>query len=254
LNLVPEIRKLIVEKNTNTLWVVPVNNELYSLKLEENKGTTVQYPLLVNFVMHNKTYLPQSIRKFEFIQSEQLFNMDVSRPFYANAKDVEYRYWLEGLEGSDFSAWSANSVINFTFLPLGKYKLHVQTRDALHEQSIDEIFEIIVKPPLWKTPWFYASQFVLFGLLVLVSIRLKMNRRYKIFAQLLSVLTIVLLITFIQTVFSTYLSTSSPVVDFGIQVGIALMVLPIELYLRKLMASDIAAEKLKSIITTTKNE
>jgi len=90
--------------------------------------------------------------------------------------------------------------------------------------------------------------------LVLVSIRLKMNRRYKIFAQLLSVLTIVLLITFIQTVFSTYLSTSSPVVDFGIQVGIALMVLPIELYLRKLMASDIAAEKLKSIITTTKNE
>ncbi len=48
LNLVPEIRKLIVEKNTNTLWVVPVNNELYSLKLEENKGTTVQYPLLVN--------------------------------------------------------------------------------------------------------------------------------------------------------------------------------------------------------------
>ncbi|MCE2733976.1 MAG: hypothetical protein LW821_11475 [Flammeovirgaceae bacterium] len=251
LNLVPEIRKLIVEKNTNTIWVVSVNNELYSLKLQNTKNTSVQYPLLVKSVIHNKNYLPQTIRKFEFIQSEQLFNMDVSRPFFANAKDVEYRYWLEGLEGSDFSAWSANSVINFTFLPLGKYKLHVQTRDALHEQSIDEIFEIIVKPPLWKTPWFYASQFVLFGLLVLVSIRLKMNRRYKIFAQLLSVLTIVLLITFIQTVFSTYLSTSSPVIDFCIQVGIALLVLPIELYLRKLMASDVAAEKLKSIINNT---
>lgn len=254
LNLIPEIRKLIIEKPTNTIWIVSVNNELYSLKLGNTKNTTVQYPLLVKSVIHNKTYLPQTIRKFEFIQTEQLFTMDVSRPFYANAKDVEYRYWLEGLEGSDFSQWSANSIINFTFLPLGKYNLHVQTRDALHKQSVDEIFEIVVKPPLWKTPWFYASQFVLFGLLVLLSIRLKMNRRYKIFAQLLSVLTIVLLITFIQTVFSTYLSTSSPVVDFCIQVGIALLVLPIELYLRKLMASDIAAEKLKSIITTTKNE
>jgi uncharacterized membrane protein len=177
--------------------------------------------------------------------------MDVSRPFFANAKDVEYRYWLEGLEESDYSPWSSSSVINFTFLPLGKYTLHVQTRDALHKQSVDEIFEIVVKPPLWKTPWFYASQFVLFGLMVLLSIRLKMNRRYKIFAQLLSVLTIVLLITFIQTVFSTYLSTSSPVIDFCIQVGIALLVLPIELYLRKLMASDVAAEKLKSIINNT---
>ena len=175
--------------------------------------------------------------------------MDVTRPCFSNAKELEYRFWLEGIEGSEWSPWSSNSNINFPFLPLGKYKLHVQTRDALHEQSVDEVFELSVRPPLWKTPWFYASQFLLFGILVIISIRLKaMNNRYRIFAQLLSVLTIVLLITFIQTVFSTYLSTSSPVIDFGIQVGIALLVLPIELYLRKLMSSDLAAEKLKSII------
>jgi hypothetical protein len=249
LNLIEGIRKIEFDINTKLIWIISDKNELFSLASTNNNIETIQYPLLVKSVEHNKQYLPNTLRKFEFIQSERIFNMDVTRPCFSNAKELEYRFWLEGIEGSEWSPWSSNSNINFPFLPLGKYKLHVQTRDALHEQPVHEVFELSVRPPLWKTPWFYASQFLLFGILVIISIRLKaMNNRYRIFAQLLSVLTIVLLITFIQTVFSTYLSTSSPVIDFGIQVGIALLVLPIELYLRKLMSSDLAAEKLKSII------
>ena len=94
------------------------------------------------------------------------------------------------------------------------------------------IFEVL--PPYWKRPWFYALEFILFASLVLLSFRL--STRYRVISRLLSLLTIILLIQFIQTVIGeTFETRASPVMDFFMQVLVALLILPIEGYLRNIL-------------------
>ena len=70
-----------------------------------------------------------------------------------------------------------------------------------------------------------------------LSIRLSAgNRKYRIISQILSMLTIIMIIQLVQAAVNTQVSfKASPVIDFFVQVGLALMVLPAENYLRKLM-------------------
>lgn len=64
-------------------------------------------------------------------------------------------------------------------------------------------------------------------------------------------ITIILLIEFIQTVAgATFASKESPVMDFFIQVGVALVILPIESYLRNLMLRSIGSPEIPPILRT----
>jgi FlaA1/EpsC-like NDP-sugar epimerase len=95
--------------------------------------------------------------------------------------------------------------------------------------------ELEVEPPYWRQSWFYASEFAFFTILVVLSLKLSSgNSKYQYISRLLSVLTVIMLIQFIQTVVSSQISIkSTPVIDFFIQVFIALLILPIEGLLRK---------------------
>ena len=100
-------------------------------------------------------------------------------------------------------------------------------------------------PPYWKKTWFYALEVAFFSILVILSIQLSaMNERYQIVSRLFSLLTVIMLIQLIQTAVYTTMASyslidvrSSPVVDFFIQVSIALLVLPLEGGLRKLISN-----------------
>ena len=100
-------------------------------------------------------------------------------------------------------------------------------------KKLDSIeFEVV--PPYWKRPWFYALEFLVFGALVVLSLRLNVAKsRYRYLSRFLSALTIVLLIEFVQTIATANITLkSTPVGDFFIQVVIALLVLPVEEFLR----------------------
>jgi len=116
----------------------------------------------------------------------------------------------------------------------------VQTRDIMGKVSEVEQIDLEVEPPYWKQSWFYASELVFFGLLVFLSIKMSAsNSKYRYLSRILSLLTVIMLIQFIQTVVSSQISIkSTPVIEFFIQVFIALLVLPIEGYLRKMMMSS----------------
>jgi len=78
----------------------------------------------------------------------------------------------------------------------------------------------------------------LFASLVVLSFRL--STRYHVISRLLSLLTIILLIQFIQTVIGeTFETRASPVMDFFIQVLVAVLILPVEGYLRNLLLQSI---------------
>jgi hypothetical protein len=173
-------------------------------------------------------------KKLKIDQENSRLTFEVVQPDYLASDAVEYRYHITGLE-QDWTEWSqANNVIEIPYLPAGDYKLEVESRDIFGNVSSMPILTLDVRPPYWKTPWFYALEVLVFSLLVILSFRL--STRYRIISRLLMLLTIIMLIQFVETIIGeTLVTKTSPVIDFLIQVVIAMMILPIEGYIRELM-------------------
>ncbi len=137
--------------------------------------------------------------------------------------------------------------MNFSYLPTGKYKVEVQTRDLMGQISKVEEIALKVEPPYWQRPWFYLIEVIFFSAMVFLSMRLSAgNNKYRIISQLLSMLTVIMVIQLVQAAVNAQVSIkTTPVIDFFVQVGIALLVLPFETYLRKFMLKQPKVEILK---------
>jgi hypothetical protein len=156
-------------------------------------------------------------------------------------KAVEYRYQVKS-RNSDWTPWAtSNNIVNFSYLPSGTYRLDVQTRDLMGKVSAIEEITLEVEPPYWRRYWFYLLEVIFFGAMVYLSIRLGAgSKNYRIISQILSMLTIIMIIQLVQAAVNTQVSIkASPVIDFFIQVGLAMLVLPAENYLRRLMVRGV---------------
>lgn len=252
LNLFPDLRFVASGQSSENLWVITSDNQLYKFYGEKLSLSEIQYPLFVKSIRHADKKI-SSDRAIKINQEEGTLTIELVKPFFAGEKTAEYRYYLQGLDDS-WSEWSTINEMNFPYLPAGSYTLLAQSRDAFGTYTEMTPIEIEVLPPYWRRPWFYAMEFALIAMLVLASFRL--SSKFRFISRLLSLLTIILLIEFIQTVAGYTLSTnSSPVIDFIIQVVVALMVLPIEGFLRNLMFKSIESKsKIYQIITGTEKQ
>ncbi len=243
LALFPDIRFLAPAEQGKSLWVITASNELYKFSSEFTIAPAKGNPLFLKEVRNQQAKLsPKALRVDE---SESALTFEFIQPEYVSLQAVEYHYWVKGLQAT-WSDWSIiNNVINFPFLPPGTYSVMVESRDLFGKVTKLDTIEVSVVPPYWKRPGFFALEFLFFGALVVLSLRLNVSTvRYRYLSQFLSTLTIVLLIQFAQTVLSANLMLrSSPVAEFFVQVLIALLVLPAENFLRKRMIK--AAERTK---------
>ncbi len=235
LALFPDIRFLAPAETGKSLWVITASNELYKFSSEFNTAAQRGNPLFLKEVRNQLSKLsPKGLRVDE---SESALTFEFIQPEYVGLQAVEYHYWVKGLQAT-WSDWSTvNNVINFPFLPPGDYDVMVESRDLFGKVTKLDTIEVSVVPPYWKRPAFFALEFLFFGALVVLSLRLNVSTiRYRYLSQFLSTLTIVLLIQFVQTVLSANVTLkSSPVAEFFIQVLIALLILPAENFLRKRM-------------------
>ncbi len=242
LNLFPELRFISPDDKNESLWVITTANELYKFTSDSVLADTYRYPLFLKDVRNQQAKLFFSLQKVELSQEMGAVTFEFIQPEYSGLQTTEYRYWVKGLQ-KDWSPWSAlNNELNFPYIPVGSYKILIQSKNLFGQVAEIEPVNFEVVPPYWKRAWFYAAEVAIFSFLVMLSIRLSvMNERYRFISKLLSLLTIILLIQLIQTsVYSLINITSTPVVDFFIQVSIALLVLPLEFSLRKIM--DMAAD------------
>lgn len=228
-----------VSKYGSRHWLVNDSKEI--LQFEPSLDDT-----LVN---HNKIFF-RKIRNdkgdikltehLNFEHDENSIHFELSKPDYRGILKPEYQYKLSGAN-NNWSKWSDNHAIHFPILPPGNYQLFVRTRDSFGNTEEADTVKFTIHPPFWLQPWFLALQIIFMIGLVITSIM--MNRRakskYVLVTEGLSILTIVMVIEFLQTVASSNLDIkSSPVVDFGIDVVIALFVFPLELALKKAMKVD----------------
>lgn len=234
LGLFPNLRYLAPDTQREGLWVITAENELYKLSSTPKELTAAQYPLFLREVRGQEIKMSQRI---EVEQTGGTVVFEFIQPDFVGLNTTQYRYQVKGLN-TPWSTWSSsNNSITFSYLPPGKYLLAVQSRDLLGNESKVEQISFDVLPPYWQRWWFYAIEFTVFSFLVILSLRLgRANSRYRYLSQILSLLTVVMLIQFLQTVLASLIgSKTSPVIDFIIQVFIALVVFPIEIFARDAM-------------------
>lgn len=238
LGIFPNLRFLsaVSKNNNNSLWAITDKNELYKFNNDQAISSENLYPLFLREVRGNEVKFAKQV---EIDQSEGVLTFKFVRPDYLGAHATQYRYLVKGLS-KQWSSWSTlNNVINFSYLPAGNYQLAVQSKSVFGTESTVEQVVFHVLPPYWKRWWFYALEFVVFSFFVSLSIQLaRSNSRYRYVSQILTILTVIMLIQFIQTTINSLISIkSSPVIDFFIQVSIALVVFPVEIIARNTMQS-----------------
>jgi len=233
LNLFQNLRFITTDQDPQDLWMISGSNELLKFYGENVTLLENKFPIFLKSIQSTTG----KIADFSHIELDQInsaVTFEVVQPDFINPKSIEFRYLLDGMN-QDWSDWSSlNNKINFPYLPPGQYNLRVQARNIFGKINDLTPLSFKVIPPYWKQSWFYAMEFAVFASLVMLSFRL--STRYRIISRFLSLITIILLIEFIQTVIGySIVSDDSPVVEFFIQFIVAILILPVEGFLRNLM-------------------
>ncbi|NOS93872.1 MAG: hypothetical protein HOP30_18295 [Cyclobacteriaceae bacterium] len=236
LGLFPNLRFLAPDENAQSLWIITANNELYKFNNSQTSGDDSHFPLLLRQVRGQQINVIKG-KRVTMDQPENELAFEFIQPDYISSHAMQYRYQVKGLTNG-WTSWSnSNHIANFPYLPPGDYELAMQSRDVLGNESKIEIIPFEILPPYWKRWWFYALEFGFFGILMLLSVKLSVaNEKYRTVSEVLSLLTVIIFIQFLQTAITTSIEIrSSPVFEFFIQVFIALIVFPVENYFRKFM-------------------
>jgi hypothetical protein len=248
LNLFDDLRFISSDQTPDNLWLVTRKNELFKFYGERITSYDRGYPVYLKSIRNGEHHVVLS-DDIELAENNGPLSFAVVQPDYTGLEVIEYRYRLHGLH-QEWSEWSnKNNVLDFAYLPPTRYRLQIQARNIFGHVSDMRPVSFRVLPPYWKRSWFYALEFFVFAGLVILSYRL--STRYRFISRLLMLITIILLIEFIQTVAgATFASKESPVMDFFIQVGVALVILPVEGYLRNLMLRSIGSPEIHPILRT----
>ncbi len=233
LNMFQNLRFITTDATTRNLWMIRGSNELLNFNGSEIPQVQSKFPIFIKSIQNNSLKIAD-FSHIEIDQRTSAVTFEVVQPDFTNPKGIEFRYLLDGMN-QEWSDWSSsNNQINFPYLPIGQYNLRVQARNIFGKISELKPLSFKVIPPVWRRSWFYALEFLVFASLVILSFRL--STRYRIISRFLSLITIILLIEFIQTVVgSTIINDDSPVVAFLIQFVVAVLILPVEGFLRNLM-------------------
>jgi hypothetical protein len=237
LNLFHDLRFISSDQQAENLWIISGSNELYKFFGEKQTTDETAFPLFLKSVTNNEIKIA-SRSKINISEDKSAVTFEIVQPDYVSPQAIEFRYKLNGMN-EQWTDWAGdNNTISFPYLPPGKYTLMVQSQNIFGKiTDLDPmVFEVL--PPYWKRSWFYAMEFAILASMVLGSVRL--NERYRLVSRVLSLLTIILLIQFIQTVIDSVISfKESPVIDFIIQVIVALLILPVEGFLHDLMTKSL---------------
>ncbi|MEL6533902.1 MAG: triple tyrosine motif-containing protein [Bacteroidota bacterium] len=236
--LFEQIQHLSIDETNGNLWVTTPQEEMYQYDNQDSTSLAPIHELVLKGV-HGQggSWLP--LNDFVINKEASFVQFEFTRPDFLGKLDIEYRYRLKGLN-SDWSPWDDQSTITFNFLPPGSYTLEVQARDAFGNENRPYSVDFSVVPPWWEQPWFYFVEVSFFTFFLLISFRINRTRmRRTILSRVLTYLTLILVIEFLQNLTKTQLTLGgNPIVEFGLEAAIAFALLPLEGLLRKLMVAS----------------
>lgn len=237
LSLYPDIRFIHTDKISQDIYFITESNQLYRYSPAQDKNSLYSSNVFYKSLFAKAGYSPYR-KQLQLDYDENYLRAEIVQPDYLGLLKVEYQHILIGMD-KEWSEWSPDNTINLNFLPEGKYELQVRARDVFDRVQSIEPISLVVKPPYWQTTWFYALEVLFFASLVLISTKLNQGKAQNRFlTQALTTLTIVMIIETLQSLtVSAFAFASSPVIDFGVNLTIALVIFPLELILKNFIKS-----------------
>lgn len=134
---------------------------------------------ITGFQLNNKYLSVDSLLKSGAIQlpyTHNSFKIEFSALSFAHRDRITYEYKMEGLE-EKWNELVAQGQVSYNFLPHGRYRFLVRAKNDQGDYSptITRL-ELQIKPPFWKTIWFYMLMAVLTGCVLFYLHRLRLQR------------------------------------------------------------------------------
>lgn len=168
------------QNNQYILWV-GLTDILVRYDSKVNKDYEPAYNCLIRKVtLKNDSLLfggyTSSTNKKNII--EYTFNsisFEYASPFFEREDANVFSYQLIGFE-NDWSPWSNDNTKQYTNLTEGEYTFKVKAKNIYnHESSIAE-YQFIILPPWYRTTWAFVMYFVIFILIIFVTVRVSIHQ------------------------------------------------------------------------------
>lgn len=235
--LFPNMSYVSVYKDRH--WVIDGANELLEYhKSIDDSLYTLSRSFIRKATSNKGDVVLNSLMVFDY--DENTFYFELSKPDYRGILNTAYQYRVTGIDDT-WSEWTSKPLITLSYLQPGTYSLDIRAQDAFGNIEQLESFNFEINPPYWQTLWFYSLQIVVMILLVVISgfMNRRAREKYIIITEALTVLTLVLIIEFLQAVAGNYFNVeSSPVMDLGISVLIAFFIFPLEQVLKRYLKAE----------------
>lgn len=235
--LFPDMSYVSVYNNRH--WVIDGANDLLEYHKSIDDSLFTKSRSFIRRAESNKgDIFLDGVMVFEY--DENTFYFELSKPDYRGILNTTYQYRLTGVE-DDWSEWSSKPQITLSYLQPGTYRLDIRAQDAFGNIEQLESFNFEIEPPYWQTLWFYSLQILVMILLVVISgfMNRRAREKYIIITEGLTVLTLVLIIEFLQAIAGNYFNVeSSPVMDLGVNVLIAFCIFPLEQALKRYLKAE----------------
>lgn len=112
--------------------------------------------------------------------SQNFFTIDFSAPNHKEIPSIQYAYKLEGLY-SDWIYCGKRQVASFSNLTNGHYRFLVKSTDANGDWNETAMaVSIVIKPPFWKTAWFFLLLLLAAGTLGYLYFKRNQKRKQKL--------------------------------------------------------------------------
>ncbi|MEO9870160.1 triple tyrosine motif-containing protein [Ekhidna sp.] len=235
LGVFPNLKYINYDDKLDRYWLITDDNQLLAYSADKIPEMNKSYSIFVKRLVSSSGEMKVT-ESIALSHDQNTLSVELLKPDYVGLLNPEYQYKLEGLN-PEWSNWTHANLIDYSYLPPGDYKLKVRVRDALDQIDEATLLQFTVATPYWQKPWFYAIQVLILAMMIGISSRLSESKSVNRFIKHgLSILTLVIIIQFMQAIINTFISfQSTPVVEFLFDVGIAVMVFPLEFILRKLI-------------------
>ena len=234
LGVFPNLKYINYDEELHRYWLITEDNQLLAYDADQNIDLAQSNGLFIKRLTSYTGELKLN-KSLKLGYDQNTLSIELLKPDYLGFLNPEYQYLLKGLN-EEWSPWTQANLIDYSYLPPGDYEFMVRVRDALGQLVEASLLEFSVATPYWQQPWFYAIQVMILAMIVVITSRLDESKNHNyIIKHGLSILTLVVIIEFLQSVIGGYLDIkSTPVVDFLVDAGIAILIFPLEWLLRKL--------------------
>jgi hypothetical protein len=160
-----------VEIINDTLWVGTKEGLTYMPKKVLDTKPLVDIFLKIKEVKVNEVIYPTN-EQLELSYDQNKISFLVQGISFAKNANLEYQYRLKETD----SKWSRtkNRTISFPNLKYGNYTFQVKAcigERCYTEKQLE--YHFVIKPPFWKSGWFYALCFIGFGALIYLFFRIR---------------------------------------------------------------------------------